>query len=127
MQPVCWKCGEQLEADCLPIGRLDECPACHAELHVCQACVFFDRSVAKSCREPIAEAVQDKRRANFCDYFQLRPDAYQPRDDSAASAARAQLDALFGGVKSAAQSASTEQDKARQALDALFKSPRKKT
>lgn len=126
MQPVCWKCGEHLEDDSLPIGRLDECPCCHAELHVCLACVFFDRSVAKSCREPIAEEVTDKRRANFCDYFQLRPDAYQPKDDSAAIAARAQLDALFGATKSASEG-DPAQDTQREALDALFKPPPKKS
>ena len=31
---VCWKCGASLAALTLPLRRLEECPACHAELHV---------------------------------------------------------------------------------------------
>lgn len=94
--PVCWKCGASLEAQPLPLGRLAECGACHAELHVCRQCLYFDTGKASQCREPVAEEVQDKTRANFCGYFQLRPDAYRPGDDHAAASARAELEALFG-------------------------------
>lgn len=94
-QALCWKCGTPLDPDLLPPTRLAECPECGAELHVCRACVFYATSVAKSCRETIAEEVQDKTRANFCDYFQYRPDAYRARDDSAAEAARKALEDLF--------------------------------
>lgn len=122
--PECWKCGAPLEDVPVPIHRLAECPVCHAELHVCRACVFYDTAKAKHCREPIAEEVQDKQRANFCDYFQLRPDAYRPRDETAAQAARSQLEALFGrapGPAAADGTPQTEADRARAALDALFK------
>lgn len=94
--PVCWKCGASIEAQPLPLSRLAECDACRAELHVCRQCLFFDTGKASQCREPVAEEVQDKTRANFCGYFQLRPDAYQSPDDRAAEAARAELEALFG-------------------------------
>ena len=98
-QAQCWKCGASV-ADLLlvpgrRVARQAECPHCHAELHVCRACEFYATHVAKQCRETIAEEVKDKSRANFCDYFQLRPDAYQPQDDSAARTARQQLEALF--------------------------------
>ncbi len=127
---VCWKCGAALKDVPLPLGRLAECPTCRTELHVCVSCIFYDTSVAKHCREPIAEEVKDKTRANFCDYFELRPDAYQPPDDSAARAARSELDALFGGrsrttaessAESSERKASEEAQRARDALDALFK------
>ena len=94
---VCWKCGAALAEQPLPLSRLAECPACRTELHVCVMCRFYDTGVAKQCRETIAEEVKEKRRANFCDYFQARPDAWQPQDTSAAQAARAALDELFGG------------------------------
>lgn len=122
--PECWKCGAPLEDAAVPIHRLAECPVCHAELHVCRACVFYDTAKAKYCREPIAEEVQDKQRANFCDYFQLRPDAGPARDETAARAARSQLEALFGRTPAPAAAdspAETEADCARAALEALFK------
>ena len=75
---VCWKCGAALAELTLPLRRLDECPKCHAELHVCRMCVDYDIRVAKHCREPTAEEVSDKTRANFCDHFKPRPGAYTP-------------------------------------------------
>lgn len=131
-QLVCWKCGTPLSDDIpLPLARLAECLACRTELHVCYSCEYYDTRVAKQCRETIAEEVQDKLRANFCDYFQLRPNAYQPRDDSAQRAARSQLDVLFGTGKTESQGAVQTQQKtseqhAQESLDALFSVPQKK-
>ncbi len=116
---VCWKCGASLAALSLPLRRLEECKACHAELHVCRMCVDYDTSVAKSCREPIAEEVKDKERANFCDYFKPRPDAYRPRDTTEETKSRATLDALFGGETGAIGGGT--QDSSRAALEDLFK------
>jgi hypothetical protein len=124
---VCWKCGASLAALPLPLGRLAECLACRAELHVCRICEFYDPRVAKACREPMAEEVQDKERANFCDYFQAMPDAYRPRTDAEAQAAWAQLGALFGvGSGEAGEGAlgkagpRPETDAAREQLERLF-------
>lgn len=92
---VCWQCGASIAALSLPLRRLEECGACSAELHVCRMCEFYDTAVAKSCREPIAEEVRDKIRANFCDYFRPRPGAFVSMTAQRDAAAR-QLDALFG-------------------------------
>ena len=59
-------------------------------------CVDYDTSVAKHCREPTAEEVRDKTRANFCDFFKPRPDAYVASNTAAADRARTELDKLFG-------------------------------
>jgi len=125
---VCWKCGASVDALPLPLGRAAECPACRAELHVCRLCEFYDPRVSQACREPIADAVKDKERANFCGYFQPRPGAYQARDDSAAQAAHSQLDALFGGGSGepGADASNTDGvrspgDAAREQLENLFK------
>ena len=59
-------------------------------------CADYDEHVAKRCREPIAEEVSDKERANFCDYFAPRAGAWTPRDTSAAEQARLELEKLFG-------------------------------
>ncbi len=92
---VCWRCGASLAELPQPLARLAECPACNTDLHVCRMCKFYDTHVSRQCREPIAEDVQDKQRANFCGYFQGRPDAYVPQDQDAARAARDALEALF--------------------------------
>ena len=94
----CWKCGASLAAYSLPLRRLEECRACGAELHVCRMCEFHDVTVAKHCRETVADEVKDKVRANFCDYFSPTPTAWRPGETSAADRARAELDALFGAA-----------------------------
>jgi hypothetical protein len=93
---VCWKCGADLEALTLPLSRRDECKHCRAELHACRMCVEYDVRVAKHCREPTAEEVSDKQRANFCDHFRPRPGAWQPPDQAAVDKSRAELERLFG-------------------------------
>lgn len=98
-QAQCWKCGAPVQELLLMPGRrvarLADCHQCHSDLHVCRACAFHDTRVARQCRETVAEEVLDKVRANFCDYFQYREDAYQPGDSSAAEAARKALEDLF--------------------------------
>lgn len=122
---VCWKCGAPLAGLTLPLRRLEVCEACDAELHVCRLCEFFDTGVAKSCREPIADEVKDKTRANFCDYFQPRPAAYAPVG-RAAQQSRDQLEALFGQAD-AGPAVATAEDEAKARLEELFEGggPRK--
>lgn len=75
-------------------GRRDECPKCHSDVHACRNCKFYDRAAYNECREPSADRVQVKDRANFCDFF-------LPADPSGASASdkakdlRAAAEALF--------------------------------
>ncbi|MCW5571103.1 MAG: hypothetical protein KIT78_08390 [Steroidobacteraceae bacterium] len=92
---VCWKCGAPLAALSLPLLRLDECPACRAQLHVCRLCVEYDTRVAKHCREPTAEEVRDKEHANFCDHFRPREGAFVPANSAEALRARSALEDLF--------------------------------
>ena len=115
---VCWQCGASLAELTLPLSRFDVCRQCRAELHVCKLCRFYDVAVAKHCREPIAEEVRDKQRANYCDYFVMRESAYHSPDKSAADQARAQLDALFGKPTSQA----ADEQAALAALKDLFPS-----
>jgi ribosomal protein L40E len=118
---VCWKCGASLENEPLPLARLAECPACHADLHVCRLCGFYDPGVADSCREPIADAVKDKERANFCGYFQPHPDAFAASVMDAERQAKAHLDALFGEASAGDPGElASDAEAARRRLDALF-------
>jgi hypothetical protein len=116
---VCWKCGTSLADYTLPLRRLEECRKCGAELHVCKMCEWYSIAVAKHCREPIAEEVKDKERANFCDYFKPRSGAYSAAPVDAAAKAKSDLDALFSGAKPSSEPAPA--DTSRAALDALFK------
>ena len=92
---VCWKCGASLAALSLPLLRLDECPACGAQLHVCRLCVEYDTRVAKHCREPTAEEVRDKEHATFCDHFKPREGAFVPANTAEIARARSALEDLF--------------------------------
>lgn len=91
----CWRCGAAVVDEPLPLSRTAECRQCRAELHVCRMCEFYDTSRANACREPVAEPVADKARANFCGWFRPRHGLAGQQDDAAA-AARQALDDLFG-------------------------------
>lgn len=127
----CWNCGASLSDQPLPLGRLAECTACRAELHVCRQCRHYDPKVAEQCREERADPPLEKTRANFCDYLEPEPRAWQPpRRDPATERARAELEALFGGRRSPppdddAQAESSERplseaERARRELERLF-------
>lgn len=117
--PQCWKCGATLEAVPLPLSRYAECPACGVELHVCRMCRHYDPAVARACREPVADEVHEKTRANFCGYLEPRADAYRPGDAPGAARARAALDALFGSAPAGAEEASGDDPRAD--AEALFR------
>ncbi len=65
----CFNCGELLS---FPdkVGRREECPKCRSDVHCCRNCRFYDPKVYNECREPQAEVVREKDRANHCDFFQ---------------------------------------------------------
>ena len=47
----------------------DECPACGRDLHICLNCEFYDINAYRQCCETIREPVQNKDKANYCDFF----------------------------------------------------------
>ena len=92
----CWKCGAELPDEPLPLSRMAECPDCRAQLHVCRMCAFFDTSVANSCREPVADRVMDKDRANFCGYLQPSTRPWWPPETEQGRQSEQELAELFG-------------------------------
>lgn len=64
---ICWKCHKETNIE-KPV-RGDECPFCHADLHVCKSCDFYESGAHNDCRESSSEFVNDKERGNFCDYY----------------------------------------------------------
>jgi hypothetical protein len=68
----CYKCQEVLEMDSgVTLGRHEECPKCFANLRCCRMCQFFDKTAYNECREPMANRILEKEKANFCDYFKV--------------------------------------------------------
>lgn len=90
---TCHACKKALDLG-REIGRRDECPFCHTDLHCCLNCRFYDASAPKQCRETQAALVRDKVRANFCDFFSF---AERAAGSSAGGTdtARKALDDLF--------------------------------
>ena len=74
------------------VGFRDVCDACRADLHVCRNCMYHDPAAYNECREPNAESVGSRDRANRCDYF--APGERAAKADAGAGS-KAQLDALF--------------------------------
>jgi predicted RNA-binding Zn-ribbon protein involved in translation (DUF1610 family) len=64
----CWSCGGGLSSH--DYGRETNCLQCGKPTRVCRNCRWYDTSRPNSCQEPVAEEVQDKERANFCDFFE---------------------------------------------------------
>ncbi len=66
----CHACGQEHHlAAGERVGFRDGCPACSADLHACAGCAHYDPGGYNECREPGAERVLDKERANRCDWF----------------------------------------------------------
>lgn len=124
---ACPSCGTQYSFD-TSLSFREECERCAADLHVCLTCRFHDRYVENECRETEADYVAQKDRRNLCEYWKPRGGE---REVNEADAARAKLEALFGGKPQAPSSptpsatspsaASSEADEAKRRLEALFK------
>jgi len=88
----CFACDQEVPlASGERVGFRDVC-SCGADLHVCRNCAHHDAAAYNECREPNAERVGDRERANRCDYF--RPQQGRAAGVAAAPS-RAALDALF--------------------------------
>ena len=94
--PVCWFCRADLPYRALAaVPRDSECPSCGRDLHVCRACRHHDPGVNNQCREPHAEWVTDRERANFCEFYQLADAPTGPGVADRSAEVRKKLDDLF--------------------------------
>lgn len=84
-------------------------------------CVHYAPSAPDACKEDDAIEVQEKTRANFCDYFKPDPDAFEGSELKAEIKARSQLDALFGDESADAKTQDAADDPLRQQAEDLFK------
>jgi hypothetical protein len=95
---MCWYCGSPIVDEV--IGRSLRCADCGKDIRCCRSCRFFLAGTKGDCAESHAEAVADKERANFCDWFSLDPKfrdttAGCQKDMDRAAAAKSAFDNLF--------------------------------
>ena len=91
---LCHACKKPLDLG-REIGRRDECAHCGADLHCCLNCKYHDRSAPKQCREPQADLVREKDKANFCDFFVFAESVAGTAAADPSGGARKALDDLF--------------------------------
>jgi hypothetical protein len=91
----CFSCNAQIGLSAGErVGFRDECDACGADLHCCRNCAHHDASAYNECRESQAERVDDRERANRCDWFSAG-DALGGARAAEQADAKARLDSLF--------------------------------
>ena len=66
---ICYKCKKEIGD--ITVYRTTECPECHTDLHVCKECKFFSPGSHYDCKETVEDPVNDKEKANFCDFFKV--------------------------------------------------------
>lgn len=88
----CYSCNHRIEG-VETVRRGETCDHCGADVRVCKNCAFYDPSSHNECREPTAEYVSEKERANFCGMFKPFTGQREAGDDVAD--AKAKLEALF--------------------------------
>ena len=93
----CYFCGAEASED--KIYRNTLC-ICGKELRICLNCKFYSPGSHWDCNETISEAVRDKERANFCDWFSMADSSKQKvlgeGHKTKAKNARSDFDKLFG-------------------------------
>ncbi len=96
-QVHCQKCGAALGIS-EPMGREATCSGCGTDLRACVQCRHYDPKLHNSCRETMADPVEDRERRNFCEYFSFNRASFRPATGEAEkqARARARLEQLFG-------------------------------
>lgn len=90
----CQGCGRVIElATGERIAFSETCEGCGLDLHSCQHCAHHDPTAYNECRESSAERVEDRERANRCEYF--RPGAGGAERGDQKQQALDDLEALF--------------------------------
>lgn len=91
---ICFSCHKEIVLLDNKASFREECPHCRADVHVCKNCEFYDAKAYNECREPSAERVREKDRANLCDFFAPRKGGSESAQ-SKADQLRAAAEALF--------------------------------
>jgi hypothetical protein len=89
----CWHCGAELHA--ADLGREQTCLACGKPTRCCRNCRFYRPGRPNDCLEPMAEAVHDKQRANFCGWFEPDPERRPDQGPAAPDTLKQAAEDLF--------------------------------
>jgi hypothetical protein len=91
----CHHCGGEIKIEHGHVGRTEECARCGSDLHCCLNCTNYDPGAHNRCREPQAEWVSDREKANFCDLFIANSASTAGQKRGAATDPRSAFDNLF--------------------------------
>lgn len=91
---ICWACKAEKKMQ-TQVFRSHRCPQCDSAMLSCRNCRFYDPSASKECREPVAEPVYDKEKANFCEFFRAGENGSAAREAQNVEAVKKKLDDLF--------------------------------
>jgi len=89
----CYNCGKEFE---VKVYRNTECPSCGKDAKVCLNCRFYSPGSHWECSESIREAVREKDRANFCDFFELGSNFRESKGKDKVDTAKKAFESLFG-------------------------------
>ncbi|HEY4715507.1 MAG TPA: hypothetical protein VII00_00170 [bacterium] len=93
---ICYFCSKGLHIERSP-GFRDLCVHCSKEIHICRNCRFFDENYYNKCREPKAEWVSDREKANYCEYFEFKESSFSARQAGSNEDAMKKWNKLFSG------------------------------
>ena len=117
----CWRCGHELGDIPRSLPRLEQCPACEADLHVCRLCCNYKPSLSSKCDHDLAEPAREVDVANFCQYLRINSQAYVAKTADKEQQAKDKLAALFGdeSAEKATESSDDPTDKLKSLFDEL--------
>lgn len=91
---TCYACSKELKIEShARILKNDECDYCYADLHCCRMCEYYSPSSYNECREPSAERIVEKEKANYCDFYVLNGRAVDKEEEK--NNLNAAADSLF--------------------------------
>ena len=98
MAGKCFSCKGEVHLPRGAVSRAEVCLVCGADVRVCYNCLYYEVGAYNSCREPQAERVVEKDRANFCDYFSFTGGSNGIASGAAAGDGKAALRQQFEGL-----------------------------
>ena len=92
----CFSCSKKLDLNHgQKIVKNEECPYCYASLHSCRMCHYYEPQAYNQCREPNAERIVEKEKANYCDFYLVKTETGKASQNKSKSDLLAQAEALF--------------------------------
>lgn len=96
MQVQCFHC-QKINQISDKVHFRDECESCGQDLHSCKQCQNYDEGSYNECKDPSADRILDKEKANYCDFYIVKAGVAGEASSSSPSKSDllAQAEALF--------------------------------